>query len=623
MFIPLTKDNTFWDESETLLFIEDIFWMSKEASVLRKYSYKIFDVDFDELGVNELEMWRFAIQLAEAAGKILNQYHQVSFSTKYWQRVLFVWLRNFVPLVSLRFSRLQTLRQKYPQEPFKTLLADESVWTSPLLNAEELETMEGETADRYGWHLYSCMIRCNPWDIRGKTGESAPFYRKDQRLKREETPARKGPLFETLRGKIKRGVMWAVKKLLQGNLSPARVTVVLSAFGNVRLAFKLYIKTFGKVAWFPGKQATWIQKVQARPCIAWQFRQEAAAKLQSCMGGQTGYKQSLIRLFFQEIPCSFVENFKAVREVYRWQYEKFPHLKYIVNSAGALFTEHKMAMAEQGERGVQYAFVIHGGGRPSKPFQLRWGNVFSDMFYAWGTMVQDIDRAVMNCREAPAEKLYLYDAIAANQTKDILYVGDWVNAVLCHMGYHTMGRILQRETLFLQTLGKEIQNDVVMRNYPLPSARFIDRRLKDVFPQLRLSYEQEGTAFQNTTFAQILVNSRLCVVDHYETPFVEALYANKPVILYCDKDFVEHYFDLNTERTYVTMMEEVGILQYGPEAAANYLREIYPEIETWWREPRRQEVVRLLQERYTGRRMDAGNWWCQEILGLVKGEIQW
>ena len=60
-----------------------------------------------------------------------------------------------------------------------------------------------------------------------------------------------------------------------------------------------------------------------------------------------------------------------------------------------------------------------------------------------------------------------------------------------------------------------------------------------------------------------------------------------------------------------------------PKAAAKYLQEIYPEIETWWKEPRRQEVVGLLQERYTGRRVDVGNWWCEEILGLVKGEIQW
>ena len=282
-----------------------------------------------------------------------------------------------------------------------------------------------------------------------------------------------------------------------------------------------------------------------------------------------------------------------------------------------------MCIRDRGERGVQYAFVIHGGGRPSKPFQLRWGNVFSDMFYGWGTVVQDVDKAVMNCREAPAEKLYLYDAIAPKPTKDILYVGDWVNPILCQMGYHTMGRILQREVIFLQALGEVIQNDVVMRNYPMPSARFIDRRLKEKFPHLRISCEPEEEACQNATFAQVLMKSRLCVIDHYETPFIEVLYANKPLILYCDKDFIEHYFDLGTERPYVELMEEVGILQYGPKAAAKYLQEIYPEIETWWKEPRRQEVVGLLQERYTGRRVDVGNWWCEEILGLVKGEIQW
>ena len=117
--------------------------------------------------------------------------------------------------------------------------------------------------------------------------------------------------------------------------------------------------------------------------------------------------------------------------------------------------------------------------------------------------------------------------------------------------------------------------------------------------------------------------NRSRIFDHFETPFIEALYANKPLLLYFDKDFSCNYFDPDTERRYVELMEETGIIQYGAEAAARHLNEIYPRIEEWWKEPRRQEIVRILQERYTGKYVDPEKWWEKEILGLLKGEIAW
>ena len=128
---------------------------------------------------------------------------------------------------------------------------------------------------------------------------------------------------------------------------------------------------------------------------------------------------------------------------------------------------------------------------------------------------------------------------------------------------------------------------------------------------------------EHENFPQLLMNSRLIVLDHVETPFLEVLYANKPFLLYFDEDFIKSYFDPNTEQLYVDMMREVGLIQYGPEAAAKYLNEIYPRIEEWWAEPGRQRVAQIVKGRYAGSHMDPDEWWCKEIMGLLRGDVTW
>ena len=199
----------------------------------------------------------------------------------------------------------------------------------------------------------------------------------------------------------------------------------------------------------------------------------------------------------------------------------------------------------------------------------------------------------MNYRQAPAEKLYIYERLPSIKSQDILYVGDCASPLLHGLGYHTPGRVLQREIRFLTVLEDKIRKNLVMRNYPYPWLSMIDQRIKMGFPEVRISREHRDEPFSNLTFAHILLNSRFIILDHFETPFTEALYANKPFLLYFDKSFSRNYFDPDTEREYVELMEEAGIIQYGPEAAARHLNEIYPQIEKWWNEPRRQEIVRM------------------------------
>lgn len=629
MFIPLTKNEKLWQTNERLLFIDDIHWISKNPEILQRYSYEVFDADYCELGVDEDEMWAFAIELADASHEILNEYHKLAFSKRYWRRVLFLWMQSFVPAVCLRYFRLLAVHERYAHEAIETATIDEEQWADILLNMEELITLDGDRADIYGWWLYSLIIKYGEFnmcqrlvvpadDCVARNNEVAP-----ERLNGVSMPKRALRILMNQPYKfLKMCGLYAINKLIPYN-DPNRVEVVLTGFGSKETAVKLKLNSRGRISWFPQERPEWVPHVRQHPSIQWEFRRKAGERLQKSVQPTKQWKKVLTDIFFREMPCSYIENFNRCRSVYRSQYENFPRLRYIISSSGALFTERAMAMNEQEERGVQFSLIAHGSARPSRAFKVLFGKILSDVHYVWGNWGEDIGKKIINYRETPAEKLYIYDKLIAEPTSNILYVGDWVSPVLQKIDYHTIGRILQRETSFLAALEEDVQKDMVIRNYPVPVAAALDRWLRYAFPNVRISREHDGVAFKNETFAQALLNSRMCIVDHYETPFLEALYINKPFILYFDEAFLKRYFDPETEQPYVDMMREVGLIQYGPEAAANYLNEIYSHIEEWWREPRRQEVVNILRERYTGTYIDPERWWRKEIIGLLKGDVKW
>ena len=630
MFFPLTKNEKFWDKNKKLLFIEDLFWMSKAPKELQELSYDVLDVDFCELDIDEEELHTFVVQLAEASGEILNEYHKVDFSHLYWKAVLFTWMRNFVPTVYLRVLRISTLQERFEGVGLETMVLAANPWQRPLLNIEELYTLDGDFVDLYGWHLYSLILQYEAFDIEQQkmvfVADSLPKSDSMQHVVQSSALER---YTKRIIRKLRNPCEWIelarrfyAKAKLLSKKNPNYVEIVLSAFGNRAALLNLEINSQGKIVGFPLDHPIWTQQVTRVPEIQWEFRHSATEILKSRVQDDAPWKRVLSQIFFEEMPCSYIENFDLCRLVYQWQYEKYPRLKYIVSSAGASFTESEMAMAEQRERGVAFSFIAHGSARYSKDFRFWFGRAFSNVYYSWGACEGSVKKNIVNYRQSPAEKLYMYDSMAG-QGQDILYVGDWIPSIFHKHEFHTIGRVLRKEIRFLEELEKNVRQDILVRNYPIPISKILDRWLKYSFPDIRLSREAETVSFKNETFAEVLLNSRLCILDHYDTPFLEILYINKPFILYFDESFSSNYFDPDTEQTYVDMMRSVGIIQYGPETAAKYLNEIYPRIEDWWAEPERQRVVQTVKDRYVGSYTDPEAWWYQEIMGLLSGEITW
>lgn len=90
-----------------------------------------------------------------------------------------------------------------------------------------------------------------------------------------------------------------------------------------------------------------------------------------------------------------------------------------------------------------------------------------------------------------------------------------------------------------------------------------------------------GIQFDNLekSFIERLRKTKLMVVDHVSTTYLEALAANVPVIIFCPLQAI----DLTDEaKKWFEKLKAVGIFHDSPESAISWIRKVYFDIDKWW-----------------------------------------
>lgn len=623
MFIPFFDNVNTWEQNKKILFIEDLFWMNQEESVLKNIDYEILDVDYCELGITAEEILEFAVSLSETVGGILNDYHKVEFSSLYWKRVLLIWLGEFVSFVALRYARLCKMLEEFPNEKFCTNILNNSKWKFILLDPTDLIRCDL----RYVFHIYSSLLQSEQFPICLNTLRDSDRYLISNNEVIDFSSGREISLKHNFLDKIFNN-MKSPKKAMEKCYYRLKnwiwrnnnnVQIAIAWFGSKNFGDKIQAQTNGKVAWFGENVPVWVPRIRNIPMIDWTFRKYAQNQLLIKYGDLRGWRRAVAKMVFAELPCCYIENYTRCSTVYKHFFQQYPNLKVILSSPGALFVESQFALSEQREKNVKYSFMMHGACKPSVENVKRQGYMLADLFYGWGKWGEDVAPDRMDYHHAPAEKLYdLYNKENINSSvkHGILYVGDYFDQIYQELEQHTIGRLYTREKIFIGSLEEKQRRNLTIRNYPNKIGTVLDNLIKQDYPNIRISRGDE--AINQQTFAEALCSARLVILDHIETPWLETLYIRAPFIVFCDDDFIEHYFDLSTEKKYVDMMREVGLIQNGPEVAAKYVNGIYSNVEEWWNEARRQEVVEILRERYTEPYVDVEKWWGTEIKNILK-----
>lgn len=636
MFVPLTADLTFWSKEEKNIIIEDCYWISHTPEELSDFDYEVFTIDFIDRGVDEKAMWSFIEELSNKAGRLLNEYHGTKYDAWYWRRALFIWLVIFAPMVYLRYHLLLCLERRYPgtRITMQTLSPEDE--PEILLAVEEIHEREqcfNDATELYLLHIYTMILRLGNFSIQGKKiirpSTCTHFTKNDLE---EESSANKcfikpNSFILRLVRNLKRP-----KCLLQKCLSritkkiianrPERVEVLFAGIGDPVLTEKLRIHSKGKILridnFFLGEPA----RDNLSFHIDEEFRRQASLRLKQEVAIYSDCDKVFRDSFFEEIPCCYIELFTKYKDLNKDIYERYPNLKYIISWGGFLHTYPGLALLEQGERGIKNIWVQHGGLHPNERNLFRQGKIMADIHYGWGEWELEAEPNIIDYHSAPPYKLFLlYGSMQRHFSNDIIYVGDFPPLLSANFDYHTLSTLLDKETHFLASLSTSIRSKILVRNYPFSFLKDMDRWIKYRFPDVRVSRKDEiNNDERDLSFSKILYQCRLCILDHVETPFHEVLYIKKPFLLILAEKEMADTFSYATEHVYVQMMQEAGLLHANPEEAAKYLETIYQDIDQWWRDEKRQQVIEKLRIRYLGREMNEDRWWYQKTMGLIKRE---
>jgi putative transferase (TIGR04331 family) len=271
----------------------------------------------------------------------------------------------------------------------------------------------------------------------------------------------------------------------------------------------------------------------------------------------------------------------------------------------------KFWAAEASERGSRLVTVQHGsyyGMSRFAPTELHESRA-ADTFMVWGWADEKIRRS----RNLPSPKLSSLGGQNSRKSNSktaqmILFVGSALERYLFRFHSAPIGGqwqyYLEWEMRFFSALPERLRPVVFFRPLLTPQARVfaLRQRVSSQFPEIQ--WDIERSVYRS------IERSRIAVIDHSGTTFLEALVANIPTVLFWDSQFWEFREEAEP---YIESLREGGILLETPEAAAAQVAKIYDDPWKWWGSQSVQEIRHRFIDRYAFAREDWENCWVQAL----------
>ncbi|WP_319776817.1 LIC12162 family transferase [Maridesulfovibrio sp.] len=301
------------------------------------------------------------------------------------------------------------------------------------------------------------------------------------------------------------------------------------------------------------------------------------------------------RYFIETLPFSFpkifVEYFSDYRTVFT-EHIKDSNLTHIVTEAWISFSPISLYCAiAKHEKKVGLVLNQHGIGMQFHKWFLLWQECeVADKYitHGWDYDVPNFVRGGVATRE---NKKYVFH----KDKRDILHVGTTRFRYLLQIGYGTPatgGRFFN----YLNHTKELVAglSDAYKDNYLLRPRR--EKGFWDT--ESYWEVEKKGLRVDcDTPLSELIQQSRIVVIDHITTTFIELLICNVPFILV-------HYEDWDViADEYKNSFEELiacGLVQRTPESAITFIKKIYDNVEEWWKSHAVQKAVTAFTEKFIG-----------------------
>ena len=318
------------------------------------------------------------------------------------------------------------------------------------------------------------------------------------------------------------------------------------------------------------------------------------------------FTKSMLYLTKKCIPISYVEGFKYLYDKMKKWYKYSMNPKCVITSAmGYLWDEEfKIFLMEIKKRHIPVCGMQHGGNYGiEKNWHISEEYNNSDYFYTWGW---DISKSY-TCKfiGMPASKLLGVTKAKLKDSGKILFINNQYSKFIYRLElditHYPKSR--EKEIEFLKNLYQKTEEKVVVRLSP--------RRGGDTWNVTdKLKSEIPNIVFDETPeFYDSVKESKLCIVFDCQTTFIEALAIGVPVIAVYEKLAATE----DEAQKDIRKMIEKGILVDSWDKLFTQVTIVLEDIESWWYEAERQEVVENFVKKYTNYRVDGKAVWEKEL----------
>ena len=578
----------FWDFSNPLVLFGDGCIRYSERKNLESFSFTVL-----EDPISSGASLRRVIQAVDNAyenilkllGGTLNSLHDEDMSERYWRIVLGPWLHFYLASLLDRWCWVISALEKYPYGTSVGLSRENFIIPRDSLHHTNL--LKG---DYYNLQLYSQLF-----EFLGLS-----FVKLNSSLTKSILEKKSGNncLSEFAKTIVRKTINYLVNK--------AKPEIIITASDFSRWQeMQLFFRTFGTISrvYKPPPELPEIP-----------IDNVLRSRLAALLPESTDFMGAALEILPAEMPQSFIEGYKHIRNFAQRDFPKSPKAIYSSNSYwyDEVFKQWAGRCAEKGAKILTAQHGNHAGSMEWFPYEQH-EIAISDRYYTWGW---DNKSSGYSQKIVPmvapkltwAVKSSLYDH---NSKGNILMA---VTSDL-RFGFYLNGRPSQTKSYldwqlrFITSLSKETQLRLKIRQHQEDFGWDVTNRLRDSGLNLKID------ADWSTPFLTELGNCSLFICDHLGTTLLESFAAGKPSVFFFDPARIL----LREEaKSYYNGLIRVGVLFHDPIEAANAVNLIANDPESWWQDHQRQNAVQHFTERFARASKDAAKFWVRELISVTR-----
>ena len=571
-YLITTADEDTWKFDRPVIFLGEWcllydrkhIWQDMDAVVACPYGLAVESKDADFSNARDLESRLFADLY-----NVLNQYHQVKYSERFWKIILGHWLRRCVDVVFNRVRTLEECANAYQlsgisvydpgsyslmtSDSYSSILAfDDDVWNHEL-NVRILDILGIGFGDRD--------IVMSPKSRRFRVG--------------------------TLGGNNRSSLS---KKLFKRFIAPIRTlskffvrdsdSFILNSYLPKHVEFKLQIA----LGQFPQFWSS--PKLDEISDCADLLKRRMLSK-EFMKDSNDSVEMVLRSLLFEMIPICYLEGFNKLNyQVKNLPWPKSPKFIFTSNNFDTddLF---KLWAAKKIENGSKYYLGQHGNNYGTHRYITSTiEETTSDKFLTWGWtdgLVQHTPAFIL--------KLPKNITLQRNSNQYILlfelHCNHRFNLWDC---IYEFKKYFEDQVSFVCALAPDLRNKIIVR---LHSAHRYFKwseiaRWQSIDPTLHIDSGSDNAKLK-------MKKSRLVVYSYDSTGILETLSQNVPTIAFWPNG-LSHLRD--NAKTYYQMLVDVGILHLSPESAASKVEEVWGDVDGWWMDNNVQVARKIFCDRF-------------------------